>query len=373
MGDPTKFVDKEPVATGPFKVGTYNGRRLELVRRPDYWQADKIKVEKLVLEGNSDANQAALKLRRRRARLLQRRDPQPGEDIRRRRTPAQPLLVRAQRPHRAAPQPDQDAVQRRQVPRGHLAYGMNKERRRPKATYGIMEPASQSGLVLPAKADDAAGRPTPEQTVIPFDLAKANQLLDAAGYKKDADGKRTNPDGSPLSITLSVQSGWIDYEAMADEFVANFRELGLDIKANKIAAGGRRPAEEDRRLPDHDQLHGTPAATTPTGWVRRSPAANVPDADRQFKGTSSRFSDPAVDAASTRSDGTTDEAAVRRSGRGCWSKAMMTQFPVTARSCTRPPAASTAPTRRSAGRARRTRTATHRTTQLTLDDPADGA
>ena len=30
---------------------------------PDYWQADKIKVEKLVLEGNYDANQAALKLR----------------------------------------------------------------------------------------------------------------------------------------------------------------------------------------------------------------------------------------------------------------------------------------------------------------------
>ena len=50
-------------STGPFKVGSYNGRRLELVRRPDYWQADKIKVEKLVLEGNYDANQAALKLR----------------------------------------------------------------------------------------------------------------------------------------------------------------------------------------------------------------------------------------------------------------------------------------------------------------------
>ena len=57
------IVDKEPVATGPFQVGSYNGRRLELVRRPDYWQADKIKVEKLVLEGNYDANQAALKLR----------------------------------------------------------------------------------------------------------------------------------------------------------------------------------------------------------------------------------------------------------------------------------------------------------------------
>ena len=32
-----------------------------------------------------------------------------------------------------------------------------------------------------------------------------------------------------------MQAGWIDYEAMADEFVSNFRELGIDIKANKSA------------------------------------------------------------------------------------------------------------------------------------------
>ena len=49
-----------------------------LVRRADYWQADKIKVQKLVLEGNYDASQAALKLRVRRARRLLGRDPQPA-------------------------------------------------------------------------------------------------------------------------------------------------------------------------------------------------------------------------------------------------------------------------------------------------------
>ena len=63
VGDPTKYINKNPISTGPFAIDSYNGRRLELVRRPDYWQADKIKVEKLVLEGNYDANQAALKLR----------------------------------------------------------------------------------------------------------------------------------------------------------------------------------------------------------------------------------------------------------------------------------------------------------------------
>ena len=69
-------------STGPFKVGSYNGRRLELVRRPDYWQADKIKVEKLVLEGNYDANQAALKLRSGELDFYSGELPEPGEDVR---------------------------------------------------------------------------------------------------------------------------------------------------------------------------------------------------------------------------------------------------------------------------------------------------
>ena len=73
VGDPTKYVDKDAGRHRPVQ-----GRQLQRPParagppRPDYWQADKIKVEKLVLEGNYDAAQAALKLRCRRAGLLHR-------------------------------------------------------------------------------------------------------------------------------------------------------------------------------------------------------------------------------------------------------------------------------------------------------------
>ena len=87
VGDPTKYVDKTPVGTGPFKVGNYNGRRLELVRRDDYWQADKIKVQKLVLEGNFDASQAALKLRSGELDAYWGEIPNPAEDRSSRPTP----------------------------------------------------------------------------------------------------------------------------------------------------------------------------------------------------------------------------------------------------------------------------------------------
>ena len=95
VGDPTKYVDKNPVGTGPFKVGSYNGRRLELVRRDDYWQADKIKVEKLVLEGQYDADQAALKLRSGDLDFYSGEIPNPQKTFVDTGPEAQPLLVRA--------------------------------------------------------------------------------------------------------------------------------------------------------------------------------------------------------------------------------------------------------------------------------------
>ena len=55
--------------------------------------------------------------------------------------------------------------------------------------------------------------------MLPFDVAKANQLLDAAGYPKGADGLRTNKDGSPLDVNFDVQAGYIDFQAMADVVV----------------------------------------------------------------------------------------------------------------------------------------------------------
>ncbi len=232
VGDPTKYVDTDPVFTGPFKIGSYNGRRLELVRRPDYWQADKIKVQKLVLEGNYDANQAALKLRSggldfytgelpNPAKTFVAEDPETNHFW----YPPNGLTVLAPN---LKQKPFSD-VRFREA----LAYGMDKKSASVKATYGIMDVASQSGLTLPPKANMLPPGYPPDSTIIPFDPAKANQLLDDAGYAKGADGFRTNPDGSPIDILFSVQAGFIDYEATADEIISNFRELGLQIKATK--------------------------------------------------------------------------------------------------------------------------------------------
>ena len=51
------FVNENAVGTGPFMPESFNQRQLSLKRNPDYWQADKIKVEKLVFTKAEGGNQ----------------------------------------------------------------------------------------------------------------------------------------------------------------------------------------------------------------------------------------------------------------------------------------------------------------------------
>jgi peptide/nickel transport system substrate-binding protein len=326
VGDPAKYISKNPISTGPFKISGYNGRRLELERRPDYWQADKIKVQKLVLEGNysTNANQAAAKLKAGELDFYSGEIPNPdkafvADDPKTNHVwyAANGLTVLAPNLTR---KPFSD-VKFREA----LAHGMDKQSATDKATYGLMKVASQSGLPLPEKDALLPAKYPADSTVIPFDLAKANQMLDTAGYRKGSNGLRQDPDGSPIKITFSVQAGWIDYEAMADELTSNFRKLGLDITENKMppeAVDQQKKTGNFQLMINYmgagcDYAHGMGATVS---------TAEIPD-KTTIKGNIGRYTNPAVDKAIGALAGATDEAATKEQV-GVLVDAMMTDYPV---------------------------------------------
>jgi len=57
LPDPTTFTNEQAVGTGPFMPSTFNGQLLEIKRNPDYWQADKIKVEKIQFHQSAGGNE----------------------------------------------------------------------------------------------------------------------------------------------------------------------------------------------------------------------------------------------------------------------------------------------------------------------------
>ncbi|MTD12644.1 hypothetical protein GIS00_01625 [Nakamurella sp. YIM 132087] len=227
VGDITTYIDANPVGTGPFVKGAYNGRRLTLERNPNYWQADTIKIEQLSLEGTYDANSGALKLRSGALDLYTGDIPNPNNSVRGASStdyyyaPAGTTVL--------APNNSKFPTDNAQF-RTAMAYAIDKEQLARKASFGVMQPASQTMLKLPLQQNQLPEKYQQDGGYIGYDPTKAAQILDEAGFTVGPDGLRTTPDGQPLQLIFSVQAGFIDYLAMADVIVRNFQAIGLNVK-----------------------------------------------------------------------------------------------------------------------------------------------
>jgi peptide/nickel transport system substrate-binding protein len=323
--DPTTYVDKEPVGTGPFEVESYNGRRLTLARRDDYWQADKIKVEKIVHEGIFDSSQAALKLENGEIDAYYGDIPNPQKTVVDKDpentgffyAPAGTTVLTGN----LEQEPWSDPEFREAV-----SYGMDKESMSQKGIYGIMEPASQTGLKLPAMEDLLPEEYAGADTVLPYDPDKAAEMLDAAGYEEGPDGKRTMPDGSPLSVDFSVQAGFIDYEAIAEVVADNLNALGVDTK---VTASAPESVDEEKKQGSFntvlEYLHGGCELARNLGSKLNS--KQFPTEQDIFPNVG-RYSDPATDDAIAQLSGATSREE-QKPYLGELVDVMMTEFPVT--------------------------------------------
>lgn len=72
-----------------------------------------------------------------------------------------------------------------------------------------------------------------------FDLARANQMLDAAGWTKGSDGIRAK-DGQPLKFTINTAEGEYPKDIQYVEAVqANLKAVGCDVDIWKVEAASR--------------------------------------------------------------------------------------------------------------------------------------
>jgi peptide/nickel transport system substrate-binding protein len=64
-----------------------------------------------------------------------------------------------------------------------------------------------------------------------FDIAEANTRLDAAGYTKNADGKRVDKDGKVINLRLTWPDSEAENATNAQFLVEWFGQLGIDVEA----------------------------------------------------------------------------------------------------------------------------------------------
>jgi peptide/nickel transport system substrate-binding protein len=74
-------------------------------------------------------------------------------------------------------------------------------------------------------------------SAVSFDLAKANSILDGAGYKRGADGLRTMPDGTrPFKFRFLTHSTAASEAVLADHVKGWLKELGIDVEVRNVSS-----------------------------------------------------------------------------------------------------------------------------------------
>ncbi|GAA0962680.1 ABC transporter substrate-binding protein [Kribbella koreensis] len=113
-----------------------------------------------------------------------------------------------------------------------LHYAIDKQKLVDEVQNGLAVPAD--GSIIPPMYKDFFWQASGAEKVS-FDLAKANKILDDAGYKKGADGVRTMPDGSrKLQFRFSIHTDTPIEEKLAEYLTGWFKELGITLTTKRL-------------------------------------------------------------------------------------------------------------------------------------------
>ncbi len=125
---------------------------------------------------------------------------------------------------------------------------------------GLVSAANATGL-LP-NWDKYVDKGVVAQLGPKYDVAKAKSILAAAGYKTGSDGFVTNKDGSPIKLTISVPTGWSDWEVARDIIVTSLKAAGINAVSKPLDYNGvvsaRNSGDFDLVINNDMQVANTP-------------------------------------------------------------------------------------------------------------------
>lgn len=231
--DPLTFTNQKPVATGPFTFDSYSQQALRVLKNKSYWMPDKPAVDALVWLATSSNDAALLK-------LLSGEVDFGYVGI------SDPKGFAARGPNNVywwptnninflyfntVKAPMNDPAFRRAV-----AGAINTQNVAQKAYAGAV-PAASASSIMPGQ--QAQWLPASAKALLPkYDTAAADKALTAAGYRKDATGKRLGKDGKPLpAFKILVGAGWTDFITMAQVVGDDLKKVGITTTIDQQAWG----------------------------------------------------------------------------------------------------------------------------------------
>ncbi len=238
VADPVTFTNDTPVGSGPFtEVVSFADQVYEVDRNPNYWQpgVPAIKGLSMPIFGTNDVA----------ATMFVNGDTEwTGQFF-----PNVDQAVIAQNPTdlhcwwpavtsdgffmmNGSKKPWDDPIVRKAV-----SLSFDREQLITVAFQGATTPADVTGLSAGYAAWKVSDVASLGDNWATLDVAKANQMLDEAGYTKGADGIRLNKDGTPIEAEFLMVNGFSDWLAIAPLVKKSLESLGFKITINNYDPG----------------------------------------------------------------------------------------------------------------------------------------
>jgi peptide/nickel transport system substrate-binding protein len=309
--DPVTFANEHPVATGPFtEVTIFRNQVYELGRNPHYWQPGKPAVKGLrfpAFPSNDRANLALVFDEVEWAgnfipaidRVFVRRDPEHHAYWFPLTAGVVYLYLNTQR----APFDD---VRVRKA----LSMAIDRPLMVDVAAFRYTHPADATGMSesYAAWRDSSAAA---GGDWVKLDVPRANALLDAAGFRRGADGVRRLPGGRPWRYEILCVSGWSDWVRASQIIARNLRDVGVDatVRTYDFGAWFQKVQEGDFDMSMGWSIEG-PLPYHLYRWLMSATTVKPPG--EVSAGNWHRYASPAADRALARFERASDPAEQRR-------------------------------------------------------------
>lgn len=208
-----------PVGIGPFKYQSWKrSDSVTMVPNPTYFGGSP-KLQKIVFQIVPDRNTVMTQLQ---SRSLDLWYPVPGNYFVRANALAGYTYIRQAAYYfnhidfnLTSPKVKEVAV------RKALEYAINRQEIHDKIAHGV-------GILQEGPAPQTAPYYMRNIPLVPFDLAKANEILDQAGWKRGADGLRAK-NGVKLLLNYAAISGSQDVDQQLELIRQTFKQVGADL------------------------------------------------------------------------------------------------------------------------------------------------
>ena len=323
VSNPVTYTDPNPVGTGPFTLKSFSSQLIDLAKNSRYWQPGKPQVTELRYPSFNSNTSAELELDQGKvdwaglySPSLQQtyisRDPAhnhywgpPG-------FPVTLYLNLTRYPFNLLPV------------RQAISLGIDRQQLDSIGESGYEPPASPTELVLPAQQKYLA----PEYANASFtvDTARANQVLQSAGFTMGPDGIYTDKNGKKLSFSLNVVAAFNDWATDSQLIVSELKAVGMNVSVNELSFGAY---YSGLQLGNFDAAMFFTAIGAPSPFYTFDELLNSKNTAPIGKAASTNFerwSDPATDALLNQYASTIDPTVQTQAIQGL-EKIMVRQLP----------------------------------------------